>query len=251
MLWLAAQTGIIRPAVAPSGGNVSEISQLDYAAAIWLGLCWAGYNFYSDRFGRARGNLIGTMARQRSAWMTMMLGRDNRMIDLQIVRNLTRSATFFASTSMLVLAGLITVMGSTDKAVRLLASLPFVSELSALEWELRLLLLVLIFVYAFFKFVWSTRQLSYCAVMVGAMAPSTEIDDKCRAMAQDIANLATLAAIHFNRGIRAYYFATAMLAWFVHPVALMGTASWVVIVLYRREFHSRTLSLLKDSRLKS
>jgi uncharacterized membrane protein len=233
-------------AAAPTGGNVSEISQLDFAAVIWLGFCWAGYNFYSDRFGRARGNLIGTMATQRGAWMSMMLGRENRMLDLQIIRNLTRTSTFFASTSMLGLAGLITVMGSTETAVRLVANLPFVSELSPFEWELRLILLVLVFVYAFFKFVWSIRQISYCAVLIGAMAPSPEVDDRCRAMAQDIANLVTLAAIHFNRGIRAYYFATAMLAWFIHPVALMVTVSWVVIVLYRRDFRSRTLSLLRD-----
>jgi uncharacterized membrane protein len=86
--------------------------------------------------------------------------------------------------------------------------------------------------------------------MVGAMAPSSEIDDACRAVARDIANLATLAAIHFNRGVRAYYFATAMLAWFIHPVALMIAITWVVVVLYRREFRSRTLALIRDTRLK-
>jgi len=228
---------------------VTVISQLDIAAIAWLFTCWAGYNFYTDRFGRERGNLIGTMAKQRGAWMRMMLGRENRMLDLQIIRNLTRTSTFFASTSILVLAGLVTVMGATDKAIRLVKNLPFVSELSAVEWELRLMLLVLVFVYAFFKFVWSTRQISYCAVLVGAMAPSSEIDDRCRDAAQDIAKLATLAAIHFNRGVRAYYFATAMLAWFVHPVALIISVTWVVIVLYRREFRSRTLALLRDTRL--
>lgn len=227
---------------------MKDISQLDIFAIVWLLLCWGGYNFFSDQVGRKRGNLIGAMDRQRGAWMSMMLGRENRMLDLQIIRNLTRTSTFFASTSILILAGLITVMGATDKAVRLVASLPFVSELSAVEWELRLIVLVLVFVYAFFKFVWSTRQISYCAVLVGATAPSTEIDDACREAAQDIARLATLAAIHFNRGVRAYYFATAILAWFAHPVALMISVAWVVVVLYRREFRSRTLSLLRDAR---
>lgn len=234
---------------ATTGGIVIELPQLDIAAAVWLILCWAGYNVYTDFVGRAKGNLIGTMAKQRGAWMAMMLGRENRMIDLQIIRSLNRTSTFFASTSILVVAGLITVLGATDKAIRLLADVPFISQLSAFGWELRLVLLVLVFVYAFFKFVWSIRQLSYCAVMIGGMAPSTEVDDACRSSAQDIAKLATLAAIHFNRGVRAYYFAMAMLAWFIHPVALMITVAWVVIVLYRREFRSRTLSLLRDTRL--
>lgn len=234
---------------ATTGGNVIELPQLNIAAVIWLFLCWAGYNFYTDFMGRTKGNLIGTMAKQRGSWMAMMLGRENRMIDLQIIRSLSRTSTFFASTSVLVLAGLITVLGATNKAIGLVANIPFVSELSAFEWELRLVLLVLVFVYAFFKFVWSIRQLSYCAVMIGGMAPSTEIDDACRTAAADIANLATLAAIHFNRGVRAYYFATAMFAWFIHPVALFISVTWVLFVLYRREFRSRTLGLLKDTRL--
>lgn len=232
---------------ATAGGNVIDLSQLDIAAISWLFLCWAGYNLYTDFLGRAKGNLIGTMAKQREAWMLMMLGRENRMLDLQVVRNLNRTTIFFASTSILIVAGLITVLGATDKAIRIVANVPIVSELSAFGWELRLVLLVLVFVYAFFKFVWSIRQLSYCSVMIGGMAPSTEIDEACRAGASCIANLATLSAIHFNRGVRAYYFAMAMLAWFIHPVALMITASWVVIVLYRREFRSRTLTLLKNA----
>ena len=91
-----------------AGENVIELSQLDIAAIAWLTLCWAGYNFYTDFLGRAKGNLIGTMAKQRRAWLARMLGRENRMLDLQIVRSLTRTSTFFASTSILVLAGLIT-----------------------------------------------------------------------------------------------------------------------------------------------
>jgi uncharacterized membrane protein len=232
---------------AAPGRNVIDLSQLDIAAISWLFLCWVGYNLCTDFLGRAKGNLIGTMAKQREAWLLMMLGRENRMLDLQIIRNLNRTTIFFASTSILIVAGLVTVLGATDKAIGIVANVPFVSELTAFEWELRLVLLVLVFVYAFFKFVWSIRQLSYCAVMIGGMAPTPEVDDACRAAARSIASLATLSAIHFNRGVRAYYFATAMLAWFIHPVALMIAASWVVIVLYRREFRSRTLTLLKET----
>ena len=63
-----------------------------------------------------------------------------------------------------------------------------------------------------------------------------------------VAGLITLAAVHFNRGLRGFYFATALLAWFIHPVALIAASVWVVLVLYRREFHSRTLALLRESK---
>jgi uncharacterized membrane protein len=223
-----------------------DFSQPDLFALAWLTLCWVGYTVYSDRIGAKKANLIASMAEQRKAWMRQMLGRENRMLDIQILRNLTRTGAFFASTSVLVLAGLVAVLGATDKAISLVANLPFVSDLTSLQWELRLLLLVLVFSYAFFKFVWSIRQISYCAVLVGGTPPSTALDETCFARAENIARVATLAGLHFNRGVRAYYFAVAILAWFVHPLALALTCSWVVIVLHRREFRSRTLRILKE-----
>jgi uncharacterized membrane protein len=226
---------------------VPNIDPLDLFAFLWFMACWVGYTLYSDH-GAAKGNnLVGAMASQRVQWMHQMLGRDNRMLDIQIVRNLNRIAAFFASTSILILAGLVTVLGATDKAVRLVATVPLLSELTPLQWEMRLLGLTLIFVYAFFKFSWSIRQLSYCSIQIGAMAPSTQLDDDCFRRADCIAEIMTLAAKHSNRGLRAFYFATALSASFIHPVALIFAASWVVIVLYRREFCSRTVDRLRAS----
>lgn len=224
-----------------------QIDPIDLFAFVWFLACWIGYTLYSD-YGAMRGvNLVGAMARQREQWMRMMLGRENRMVDLQIVRNLNRIAAFHASTSMLILAGLVTVLGATDRAVRIVATVPLVSELTLLQWELRLIGMTLIFVYAFFKFSWAIRQLSYVAIQIGAMAPSTALNEHCQRRADSIAEIATLAAKHSNRGLRSYYFATALSASFIHPVALIVASTWVVVVLYRREFRSRTHAKLRES----
>ena len=82
------------------------------------------------------------------------------------------------------------------------------------------------------------------------MEPASEVDDACVARCKWIAGLIALASAHFDRGLRAYYFATALLAWFIHPMALVVASIWVVLVLYRREFHSRTLALLQEIRPK-
>ncbi len=223
-----------------------ELSIPDLIAISWFLLLWCGYTLYSDKVDSGGRNLVATMAQHREMWMLRMLGRDNRMVDIQIIRNLTRTASFFASTSILILAGLVTVLGAAEKVVVLTASIPLVSTLTPLQWELRLLCLILIFIYSFFKFAWSIRQVSYCAIQIGAMDPVSDLGDDCEDRAKCIARLATLAAVHFNRGLRGYYFAMALLAWFIHPIALGVTATWVVLVLYRREFHSRTLKILQD-----
>jgi uncharacterized membrane protein len=226
---------------------VQQLDHIDLLAFAWFLACWIGYTLYSD-YGAAKGNnLVGAMARQRRQWMRMMLGRENRVVDLQIVRNLNRIAAFFASTSMLILAGLVTVLGSTDKAVRIVATVPLVSGLTPLQWELRLLGMILIFVYAFFKFTWTIRQLSYVAIQIGAMVPSNAVSEDCYRRADDIADIATLAAKHSNRGLRGYYFASALSTAFIHPAALIIASTWVVLVLYRREFRSQTHAHLRAS----
>lgn len=226
---------------------MSEIDLLDLSGFAWFLLCWIGYTIFSDR-GAAKGaNLVGAMARQRESWMRQMLARDNRMVDIQIIRNLNRTSAFFASTSILILAGLVTVLGSTDRAIQIVADVPLVSELTLLQWEVRLLGLILIFVYAFFKYAWSVRLLGYASIQVGAMVPSSAVDEDCERRCLCIANIVTLAGKHSNRGLRGYYFAAALAASFIHPIALMIATTWLVLVLYRREFHSRTLHTLRAS----
>jgi hypothetical protein len=108
----------------------------------------------------------------RALWARQMLQRDNRMVDTQIIANLMRSASFFASTTVLIIAGLIAVLGARERAMAVLADLPFAVASSTLLWDLKVLLLIVLFVYAFFKFTWAFRQYNYCLILVGCAAPS-------------------------------------------------------------------------------
>ena len=47
-----------------------------------------------------------------------------------------------------------------------------------------------------------------------------------------------VAAMHFNRGQRAFFFALGYLGWFVSPWVLFVTTAAVVIVTWRRQFAS-------------
>ena len=53
-----------------------------------------------------------------------------------------------------------------------------------------------------------------------------------------------MAANQFNFGLRSYYFGMTMLAWFVSPWLFMLMSAGVVLVLYRREFHSDVLDVM-------
>jgi uncharacterized membrane protein len=216
-----------------------DIPPSDIVSLVWFVAVWAGYTFYADRRARRTRSLRGVMHAYRQSWMQQMLLRDNRMTDINIVNNLLQGVVFFASTTLLILAGLVTVLGYSDRAVEVVRALPYAGRTTLVQWELRLLVLSVIFVYAFFKFTWSLRQFNYCSVLIGAAPPGP--DD---AYARRAAEVSTNASKDFNQGLRAYYFSLAALAWFVSPWLFMLATSLVVIVLYTREYRSSALRML-------
>ena len=99
--------------------------------------------------------------------------------------------------------------------------------------------LILVFVYAFFKFAWSYRLFNYVAILLGGMPPASQRDTKeAEAHVIRTSRLFEAAGRHFNRGQRAFFFALGYLGWFVSPWALFLTTAMVVVVTWRRQFAS-------------
>jgi uncharacterized membrane protein len=217
----------------------------DVVAVAFFFFMWIGYARFAIWYGRKVPSLQGVMDVLRRTWALRMIERDNRMVDINIVRSLTRSSQFFASTTLLILGALIALLGYVQRAVDVVAELPFAIEASHRLWEIKILLLVAIFVYSFFKFSWSIRQFGFCSIVVGATPDPAQDPQRC---ANEIANLSLIVSFasgNFNQGLRSYYFAMAALSWFLHPWLMIATTFWVVWVLYAREFHSRTLDVLR------
>lgn len=220
-----------------------EIPVSDYIGLVWFALLWVGYTWYTDRGRPVEHSLRAAMHKNRYRWMEQVLKRENRITDTSILAQLGQGASFFASTTLLILVGLFTILGATDEAVVALRQIPFTGKVSLLQWELRLLVLIVVFVHAFFKFTWSMRQFNYCAVLVGA-APA-EKNSRDEEWVRRTAWISTLASKDFNQGLRAYYFGLGVLAWFANAWLFMGATVLVVAVLYYREFRSEALRTLE------
>lgn len=217
------------------------------AVLAWFTLCWIGYSHYAAWKARSTPCLASVLHLYRQDWMRRLLLRDNRIADASVIGNLERNASFFASSTLIILAGILTVLGSTERAVSVLAELPFVQAPSRELSEVKLLTLAVVFVYAFFTFSWCMRQYNFAAVLVGAapmVAERTASEQERKVFTDRTARVISLAAHQFNQGLRAYYFGLSMLAWFIHPGLFMLATTGVVLVLYRREFHSDVLEVM-------
>jgi uncharacterized membrane protein len=220
---------------------------LDMLALAWFAVWWLGYVWYSDYRSTQQPTLRRLTDRFVRDWIARMVERDNRMLDVNVMRNLTRSSQFFASTTMLILGALVALMGYAEKAAGVLAELPFAQQVSERVWELKILLLVLIFVYAFFKFSWSIRQFGLGTILIGATRKPPADAEQYATHIDRIALIVNFANGNFNNGLRAYYFGVAALSWFLHPVLMIAITSAVVYVLHQREYRSRTVQAMLDA----
>ncbi len=233
----------------PAASGLAGPAEL--AAVGWFLVAWVGYTWLADHSRWAGRTITAAMMRHRRAWMREMLERDQRIVDTQVAGNLITGVSFFASTTIVVVGGLLALLGAQAEAAAALGALPGARPLTPEGWAARMILLLLVFIYAFFKLAWAFRLSSYASILIGA-APRTREDataDERRAAeahAERTALVIARVAFHVNRGLRAYFFALAALAWFVHPWLFMAATTAVLGVLYRREFRSRALAAVRD-----
>lgn len=222
-------------------------SNLDLAAFAWFVLGIMGYRLVAGFGPLERRSIVGAVQRQREAWMRNMVGRDGRIVDVHLLGTLGQGNAFFASTSALIIGGLSALLGSGEKVQTLIERLPYVAKSPAVLIEIKLLLIIGIFIYSFFKFAWAFRLSHYAAIMIGS-TPLLEKDESnllvCKHHATRTARLVGIAAEHSNSGLRGYYYAIAGMAWFFHPWAFIFATTWVVLILLRRDFFSRSRRLL-------
>jgi uncharacterized membrane protein len=220
---------------------------IDWGALVLFFGGWAGYAHFARAKSGAAHSLLAATNQVRRQWMMQTTFREVRVVDGVVIQNLSTSPSFFASTTILIIGGLLAVLGTSEKTTELVRDLPFAARTSTLIFDMKLMLLIGIFVYAFFRFTWSMRQYTFGALMI-ASAPEAEKFIELGLSRDDFANKAGrivgLAAETFNDGLRAYYFSFAAIGWFFSPFVFMVATAGVIFVLYQREFRSEVLEIL-------
>jgi uncharacterized membrane protein len=207
-------------------------------------LGWVGYTYYADRAARSERGLRGVTAQLRLDWAREMVARENRITDAALTGNLMTSVSFYANTTIYIIAGLIAVAGTLDQLITFTQDLPFAKQTTKAILEAKLFLMIGIFIFAYFKFTWALRQYNFLSILIGGAPPFDAPVAARERHAHKYASLSTLAGDEFNRGIRAYYFGFAALAWFVSAAIFVATTLLILIVLYRRDFRSHTRDVL-------
>ncbi len=217
-----------------------NITLFNWLALIAFIAVWIIYTWFADHSRWSEQSLPSIMNFHRHRWMREVLHRDMRIPDATIMGNFVQSAVFFASTAILIIGGLVTTLGASDRAQEAMNALPFVSPASQALWQLKVVSLILVFIYAFVKFIWAVRLANYSSLLISA-APyyADKINEE---YAVELGKMIGLFGVHFNQGLRANFFALAMLGWWIGPHFFVLSTCMVLWVLYRREFRSKSLN---------
>lgn len=217
---------------------------IDLIAFVTFMVCLPGYHMVAGYVDARRPSLMSLVRKFRHRWIARMAERESHIADATLLGNLLRGALFFASTTVFILGGLVALLGTAPQVAALMAQLPFSTTDEAEVAEVKAIILILVFVYAFFKFTWSAWQYNVLSILVGAM-PSRGQDDASRLRYVEAAGrVAALAGESYNNGVRAYYFAIPLMAWFANTYAFLAATLVVTFVLYRREFASPMMTAL-------
>ncbi|MHA6296820.1 DUF599 domain-containing protein [Devosia sp. CAU 1758] len=195
---------------------------------------YLAYNIVVPLVEKLRPSLSVIMNMQRRRWVANAARRESPF-DAILSGNIMGSVSFLASTSVLLVLAVFAVFGQLPALMDALDSLSLDRVYTEIDVQLHLVVMLAMFVLAFFAFTLSLRQFNHFCIMLGALDHDrVTTNEEIEAIAQ----MNGLGARNFNSGIRAYYFSVPSVAWFVSEWLAVAVTLVTVLVLAHREFFS-------------
>ena len=202
----------------------------DWLALALFILCWLGYGPLLAQLARRSGTLNDDMVIIRRVWMTAMTHREIRLVDSNLMGHTINSGGFFASTNLLLIAAVASVLFGGEQAIAGFASVG-AEDVPIRLLEAKLALVLVCLARGLLDFIWSIRQMNYALALIGA-APEVHTEADRVALGEAAADLLNPALSAFSQGVRGYYFALAAAGWLFGPgwLALGATAAFCLLV---------------------
>ena len=195
-----------------------------------------GYRFFLALMLRHRPDnlFLGKLQQYRHAWIEAHSGGQNSIMVVQTLRNTIMSASFLASTSVIMIMGAFSLLLTLSPA-KTGGETFYLSGASGPEASaFKILLIIIILSYSFFNFTWHIREINYMSFIINI--PKNELDKiEGGDSTQNIAKMFLTSGIHFSLGLRGYYFLIPLLMWFFSPALMIAASLAIIYILMRRD----------------
>ncbi len=175
----------------------------------------------------------------RTAWVeSIMQDGGKEVLAVQTLRNSTMAATFLASTSVLLIIGVLTLSAQGDKMEGTWHALNIAGNTLNELWLTKLLIMLMDMLVAFFSFSMAVRVFNHVGYMINV--PLTRNHKMIRP--QHVAIHLNRAGKFYSIGMRAYYFAVPLVFWLFGPLFMLLATMAMILTLYRLDRAPKVLA---------
>lgn len=166
----------------------------------------------------------------RALWvMDVMRSQGKKdVMAVQTLRNFGMTATFKASSSILLILGTLTLSGQAENMARTWHVLDIAGSRAADLWVVKIMCLLSVLLVAFFAFAMTLRLLNHVVFMVNL----PEADAQGSLSPQRVGQRLNSAGVFYTLGMRAFFVAVPLTFWLFGPVFLFLSTAGLIIALY-------------------
>ena len=170
----------------------------------------------------------GLARRTRELWVRDMMAGRRDILAVQTLRNWTMSATFLASTAILISLGIFNLAVTADKQGELSLLLANFGSGHPGLWLAKLILLGADFLFVFFNFALAVRYYNHTGFMI-----NLPLDANAEIRVEDVIDILQRGGTHYTLGMRGYYLSIPLVLWLFGPLWLMAGTLVLLAALHR------------------
>jgi uncharacterized membrane protein len=200
---------------------------IGFAISLALLIGYHGYVRY--RLSKDPGYTVQSVNnRVRRAWVENIMQRQDGILAVQTLRNSMMAATFLASTSVLMIIGVLTLSEQGDQLRTTWEMLNVFGTTDPRLWLVKMLLLLVDLLFAFFGFAMAIRLFHHVGYMINAPQDANLV----AAEPAHVSAHLNRAGLFYSIGMRAYYYTVPLLFWLFGPLFMLAGTIVLVISLY-------------------
>jgi uncharacterized membrane protein len=170
---------------------------------------------------------IGITNHARHKWVQCVMKDRRDILAVQTLRNQVMAANFLASTAILISLGLMSGAFRPEFYSEISHALNLAGARSEALWMIKLLVLVVLFFFAFFNFTLAIRYYNHAGLMINICDIDPQVSP------DTVTEIFNHGALHYTLGMRGFYLAVPLALWLFGPVWMLGGSLVMIWVLYR------------------
>ncbi len=211
--------------------NILFELQTDLTAFIISALVVSAYYYFLHI--KTRDNptytIHGVNALARKLWVENIMRNTNKdVMAVQTLRNFVMGASLMASTAALLIVGTLTLSGQAENISHSWHALSIVGSHATELWILKVMLMLVDFIVAFFAFAMSVRLANHVVFMINVPEHNLNHNLSPKAVGRRMQRAGNMFAI----GMRAFFFAIPLVFWLFGPYFLILSSVGLVVALY-------------------